>query len=97
MSNRMTAAEHNAFPNGRWSPPAAPSDWEHRSSDGVQMWIWRPERGVSYMVTQHADNIQAHVTTGTAHKFSTTIGSFVSVSKAQEHCREHYRVNKEAA
>ena len=49
------------------------ADWRYHSSDGVNMWTWKPELGATYMVTQHGDNIQAHLTTGTRYKYCRTI------------------------
>jgi len=71
---------------------AAPgsANWEYQGSEGVNMWTWNPERGTRYMVTQLADNIQAHLTTGTAHKFTRTIGSYATVTEAWQRCMEHW-------
>lgn len=87
----MSTANDSVTPAARAdSPPATGyAEWAYHASDGVNMWTWRPERGLSYMVTQNADNIQAHVTTGTAHKYCRTIGGYATVKEAKARCEEH--------
>lgn len=65
------------------------ADWRYHSSDGVNMWTWKPELGVTYMVTQHGDNIQTHLTTGTRYKYCRTIGAYATVKEAKARAEDH--------
>ena len=91
ITNDVNTEKDNLTATARADSPAPTgyAEWDYHASDGVNMWTWRPERGLSCMVTQHADNIQAHVTTGTAHKFCRTIGSYATVKEAKARCEEH--------
>lgn len=72
-----------------FAAPPGYADWRYHESDGVNMWTWRPELGATYMVTQHGDNIQAHLTTGTRYKYCRTIGAYATVKEAKARAEEH--------
>lgn len=71
------------------TPASGSADWRYNESDGVNMWTWKPKLGVTYMVTQHGDNIQAHLTTGTRYKYCRTIGAYATVKEAKARAEEH--------
>lgn len=68
--------------------------WDYHPSNGVNIWRWTPATGTAYMVTQHKDNIQSHLTTGTAHKLTRTLGAWATVKEAKTRCQEHWQNEK---
>lgn len=66
--------------------------WSYEPSDGVDIYLFSPAKGVRYMVTRLSDNIQAHITTGTTYKFTRPIKEehFTSVESAKEACEQHW-------
>lgn len=71
--------------------PDGSANWDFATINSINMWTWNAKPGVRYVVTQSLHNIQAHLTTGTAHKFTRTIGSYATVAEARQRCVEHWQ------
>ena len=67
-------------------PPGGSATWEYSTNCGINIWTWKARRGLTYRVTQHRDNILAHITTGEAHKFTRTIGHYATADEARQRC-----------
>ena len=89
----MNATEDNLFQEQNPSSlhPVCSANWEYHGNAGVNMWTWTAKAGYRYMVTQQGKLIQAHLTTGAAHKYTRTIGSFANVMEARQRCLEHWQ------
>lgn len=89
----MSAQQTEPRTPGRLEPVGS-ADWQYRTSSGINIWTLEARRGLKFMVTQNADNVQAHVTTGEAHKYTSTIGSYATVAEARQRCVDLWQNDK---
>jgi hypothetical protein len=67
------------------------ANWHYSTNCNVNIWTWEARRGLKYRVTQAGNNIQAHITTGEAHKFTSTIGHYATVNEARQRCVDDWQ------